>query len=329
MIDWQPIRFEPQLLPKLWGGHSLATNLAKPAPLDTLIGESWELSTVPGHISKIAEGPHKGMLLSTLLELKGEEIMGVELAAKYGPRFPLLIKFLDARQDLSIQVHPDDEMAQRKHQCPGKTEMWYVMEARPPGKLICGFKEKASKEIFEKALESGELLGILNEEKVEQGDVFYIPAGRIHTIGAGLLIAEIQQCSDITYRIWDFDRVDADGNKRALHLEEAAEALDYRAYPRYDSTYHKDQPGRQRVVKSPYFDTYINYLNKNLASLSLPEQHLARVLTIVEGQGVLCFGEHGRQTLKKGEVWLIPAVLDRCRLITESSLRLLETEVIA
>lgn len=329
MTEWQPLRFEPQLIPKIWGGHSLSTELAKPAPLDALIGESWELSTVPGHISKVAQGPHKGTLLSRLLEEYGEEIMGSKLASKYGASFPLLIKFLDARQDLSIQVHPDDEMAQRKHQCPGKTEMWYVMEAKAPGKLICGFKEAASKEIFEKALHNGEILDLLNEEKVEQGDVYYIPAGRIHTIGAGLLIAEIQQSSDVTYRIWDFDRVDDHGNKRALHLEEAAEALDYSAYPRYDSPYHKQKPGRQRVVESPFFHTFVNYLREEATSIDLPEQKLARILTVVEGQGLLFFGEKGHQTLKKGEVWLLPAVLNPCRLHTDGTLRVLETEVIA
>jgi mannose-6-phosphate isomerase len=329
MVEWQPIRFEPQLIEKIWGGNRLSTELGKPGSGNKRVGESWELSTVPGHISKVAEGPHKGILLSTLLEKFGDEILGPELAPRYGSTFPLLIKFLDAMQDLSIQVHPDDAMAHRKHKCPGKTEMWYIMDAKPPGKLICGFKENASAEQFSAALKAGTLLELLNEEQVEKGDVYYIPAGRIHTIGAGLLIAEIQQSSDITYRIWDFDRTDAHGNKRDLHIREAEEALDYTAYSRYSSAYDKEMAGRQRVVESPYFHTYVNYLAKEFKKVSLGETQCARVITVVEGEGRLHFGKQGVQEIKKGEVWLLPAAMGKSTLATATDLRVLETEVVA
>ena len=327
-IEWAPLRFEPILMEKIWGGQRLAETLAKANPSKATIGESWELSTVPGQISRVVEGPLYGKGLDELLATHGESIMGKRLFHKYGPNFPLLIKFLDANQDLSIQVHPNDALAQARHQSLGKSEMWYVMQAEAPAKLICGFKEAIDPEEFLGRVKRGQILEVLNTEQVQEGDVYYIPAGRIHTIGAGLLIAEIQQSSDVTYRIYDFDRVDKQGNNRELHIQEALAALDFATYPSYKSPYQADQEGRQALVQCPYFQTDFVHLGSKLQELGIESQAKPFTLTVVDGEGVIHWGRDRSQKIKRGEVWLLPVALGEFAVHSLRGIKALLTEVL-
>ena len=232
-IELYPLKFDPILKEKIWGGTKLGTVLDKPTGDSENMGESWEISGVEGNISVVSEGDLKGRTLVELInEYKGE-LIGEHVYEKFGDKFPLLIKFIDANDDLSIQVHPDDELAQKRHNSFGKTEMWYVVDAEEGATLISGFKKQTNKEEYLRIFEEGNLTDILNSEDVVNDDVFFLPAGRVHTIGKGLLIAEIQQTSDITYRIYDFDRVDKNGVGRELHVEEAVDAIDYSFYENY------------------------------------------------------------------------------------------------
>ena len=226
-----PIKFEPILKDKIWGGEKLKTVFNKKSTRND-IGESWELSDVDGNVSIVNNGVLKGTSLKTVLNTYKANLVGENVYNKFGNNFPLLIKFIDAKEALSIQVHPNDTLAKERHNSFGKTEMWYVMQAEAEGNLIVGFNKNTSKEEYIKHLEEKKLLEILNQEKVQQGDVYFIPTGRIHAIGAGVLLAEIQQTSDITYRVYDWGRLDDKGNSRELHTELALDAIDYTAQNR-------------------------------------------------------------------------------------------------
>ena len=219
-LNLYPLKFTPILKDKIWGGTKLSEILDKQTGDSKICGESWEISGVPNNISEVSEGDLKGKLLTELIDEYKGDLIGEHIYQKFGNKFPLLIKFIDANDDLSIQVHPDDTLAQKRHNSFGKTEMWYVVNAEEGATLISGFNRKTDKDEYVKIFEDGRVNEILNKEVANNDDVFFLPAGRVHTIGKGLLIAEIQQTSDITYRIYDFDRVDADGNKRELHVEE-------------------------------------------------------------------------------------------------------------
>jgi len=221
-----PLQFEPILKERIWGGTKLKTELGKPI-VSNITGESWELSTVKGDVSVVANGELKGKDLNEVIKMDAEGLLGKKVYKQFGKEFPLLFKYLDAREDLSIQVHPNDALAKKRHNSFGKTEMWYVMQADKNARLIVGFKENSNAQEYVKHLEDNTLLSILDSVAVKKGDVFFLETGTVHAIGAGLVVAEIQQTSDITYRIYDFDRVDADGNKRELHVDLALEAINY------------------------------------------------------------------------------------------------------
>jgi len=320
-----PLKFDPIYKEKLWGGDKLRRHLGKDfSPLPNC-GESWELSGVEGNISKVANGSFKGTPLSDLLKSNGEQILGRKVFDKYGTNFPLLVKFLDANKDLSIQVHPNDELARTRHNGLGKTEMWYVIQADPEATLISGFNQKMDKESYLRHFKNQTLETTLNREKVHDGDVFFIPAGRVHTIGAGLLIAEIQQTSDITYRIYDFDRIDADGNKRELHVEQAVDAIDYKYYDQYKSPIEKNAIGKQEIVRCEYFTTnYHHYVDNE--GLRLKTEGVFRIITIVAGDGNLEYAG-GEFPAKAGEVWLIPAALDGFSIHANDKITFLETYI--
>ena len=320
-----PLKFDPIYKEKLWGGDKLRRHLGKDfSPLPNC-GESWELSGVEGNISKVANGSLQGTLLSELLKSHGEDILGRKAFEKFGSNFPLLVKFLDANKDLSIQVHPNDELAKTRHNGFGKTEMWYVLQADPGATLISGFNREMNKESYLQHFKNQTLETTLNREKVYDGDVFFIPAGRVHTIGAGLLIAEIQQTSDITYRIYDFDRVDADGNKRELHVEEAVDAIDYKYHDQYKSPINKTAIGKQEIVRCEYFTTNYHHYSDNQETVSHPNGDF-RIITVVAGEGSLEYAG-GKIATKAGEVWLIPANLDYCRIATKNEISFLETYI--
>lgn len=248
-----PLQFDPILKERIWGGEKLKTQFNKSIQSKTT-GESWEISTVEGSVSVIANGILKGESLTAVINQYPNEILGTAVHERFGKQFPLLFKFLDAREDLSIQVHPNDELAKKRHNSFGKTEMWYVMQADVDAQIIVGFKENTSKEEYVENLNNKTLLSILDTKKVSEGDVFFLETGTVHAIGAGLVIAEIQQTSDITYRLYDFDRKDADGNTRELHVDLALDAINYTKVET-QKQYKTNQDQSNLMVECPYFTT--------------------------------------------------------------------------
>ena len=248
-----PLQFEPILKDRIWGGTKLKTYLNKPITSE-ITGESWEISTVENDVSVIANGFFKGKSLNEIISEFPKEVLGTKVHEQFGQQFPLLFKYLDAREDLSIQVHPNDELAAKRHNSFGKTEMWYVMQADDDARLIVGFKEKSSKEAYQKSLENKTIIDILDAKNVKKGDVFFLETGTVHAIGAGTVIAEIQQTSDITYRLYDFDRVDAQGNKRELHIDLALDAINYNVVEA-QKDYSRVKNSSNEMVNCPYFTT--------------------------------------------------------------------------
>ena len=325
-IDLYPLKFDPIFKDKIWGGQKLNKVLNKDIDPAINCGESWELSAVKGDPSIVAEGELKGRSLPDLIEEYQEQIVGNKTLKEYGNEFPLLIKFIDANQDLSIQVHPNDELAAKRHDSLGKTEMWYVMHAEKEASLITGFSQSTNKEEYLKYFEEGKLTDLLNEEKVETGDVYFIPAGRVHTIGAGLLIAEIQQTSDVTYRIYDFDRKDDQGNLRELHVEEALDAIDYNHYPDYKTAYSNKINEVNELVKSEYFSTQKINLNKE-SSFDYTDKDSFVIYTCVKGKAIIKTNTT-TTTIESGEVVLIPASLNNVLISpSEEGVEILETYV--
>lgn len=320
-----PLKFHPIFKDKIWGGKKIQSILKKDfSPLDNC-GESWEISGVPGNTSKIKNGQFSGQTLNQIVkEFKGR-LLGKRVYEKFENEFPLLIKFIDANDDLSIQVHPNDDLAWKRHKSFGKTEMWYILQADENAKLIAGFNQKMNKNAYLENFKNGTLMDVLNKEKVEEGDVFFIPAGRIHTIGKGLLLAEIQQSSDVTYRIYDFNRKDSNGNTRELHIDEALDAIDYDFYSEY-KTYYEDKIGQPiEIVKSTYFTTNKLTLNSKI-SRDIKSMDSFVIYICLEGEGHI---EHKdtRTRIVMGEVLLMPAELNQYSLIPNNQIKLLETYI--
>lgn len=300
-----PLVFEPILQDRIWGGTKLKTDLGKTNLPTETTGESWELSDVKGNVSIVANGEYKGKTLTELLEEYPAEVLGYKVHEKYGKEFPLLFKFLDAKDDLSIQVHPNDELAKKRHNSFGKTEMWYVMQADEGARIIVGFKEKSSPEEYLEHLENKNLIKILNEVPVKKGDVFFLETGTIHAIGAGIVIAEIQQTSDITYRIYDWDRVDANGNSRELHVDLALDAMNYNTTDT-QKHYTTVENTSNVMVDCPYFIT--SYLPLKGSCAINKEGSSFTVYICTEGEfEINANGE--AYSFKKGDTVLIPASL--------------------
>ena len=248
-----PLQFKPIVKDRIWGGTKLNSVLNKEIESETT-GESWEISTVPNDVSVVNNGFLKGKNLNEIIDLFPEEILGKKVIKKVGTQFPLLFKFIDAKEDLSIQLHPNDELAKKRHNSFGKTEMWYVMQADKGARLVVGFKEDSNENEYVEKLKSKQLIDLLNEEKVQKGDIFFLETGIIHAIGGGVVVAEIQQTSDITYRLYDWDRVDANGNGRELHTELALEAINY-SKTNSKITYSKIENKANTTVHCNYFKT--------------------------------------------------------------------------
>lgn len=244
-------KFEPYLKPVIWGGHRIAALKGITCDRDD-IGESWEISAVKGHESVVAEGSEKGSTLPELIRHHRERLVGEHVWQKYGAEFPLLIKIIDARRDLSVQVHPDDDLAAKRHNCAGKTEMWYILDAVPQTKIYAGLCREITPEQYTRLIADHAIMDVVAAHDSHPGDVFFLPAGRIHAIGAGNLLVEVQQTSDITYRVYDYGRKDADGNERELHTELAKDAIDYKVYPDYVTDYDREAP-ETTLVKCSYF----------------------------------------------------------------------------
>ena len=257
-----PFQFKQNFYEMVWGGDRLKPMKGLPAD-DRHVGESWEVSAVPGKESYVANGPLEGYSLPRLVDLYGELLLGHKVVTMYGRKFPLLVKFIDAAKDLSIQVHPDDDLAMARHGCFGKTEMWFVMDAEPGAYLYSGFSTPISKYEYEKRVEDGSICDVLCRHDVKRGDVFFIPAGRVHAIGGGTMVAEVQQSSDITYRIFDYNRLGLDGKPRQLHTEYAKDAIDYKVYDNYRSDYEYKVNKPVAMTESPYFTVKRHVINRS------------------------------------------------------------------
>jgi mannose-6-phosphate isomerase len=261
MTPLYPLLFKENFHERVWGGNRLRP-LKGLAPNDEKIGESWEISAIPGSESIVANGELAGRSLNELIAEYRELFVGKQVYKQFGNTFPLLIKFIDAASDLSIQVHPNDALAKERHNCFGKTEMWYLMDAAPGAFLYSGFSTPISKYEYEKRIEDSSICEVLKSHQVKSGDVFFIPAGRVHAIGGGVMVAEIQQSSDITYRIFDYNRPGLDGKPRTLHTEEAKNALDYTVLPDYRTHYEQKTNKPMTIVDCPYFTTKMLNVNR-------------------------------------------------------------------
>jgi mannose-6-phosphate isomerase len=325
MSSLYPLKFKTIYKDKIWGGHKIETYLHKDFGDLPNCGETWEISGVKSDVSVVDGGALDGESLADLLEQYKDELVGKKVYDHFGNIFPLLIKFIDANDDLSIQVHPNDELAKKRHNSFGKTEMWYVIEADPGSSLITGFNQEVNEQVYLDKLNSGHLMDILNREQVSAGDVFFLPAGRVHTIGKGLLIAEIQQTSDITYRIYDFDRVDANGNKRELHTEEALAAIDYKFYDEYKTKYHAEKNQDVHLVTCPYFTTNVMDFTENTAKdYSNLDSFVIHVC--VEGAYELKYADQS-YNVKMGDCILLPKTIDKVELVTSTGFKILESYI--
>lgn len=321
-----PLRFEPILKPTIWGGDKIGTykDMDK-CPQN--IGESWEISGVKGFVSVVSNGHLAGKNLNELISRYRELFVGESVYQRFGNEFPLLIKFIDARDNLSIQVHPNDEVARKKHQSNGKTEFWYIIDAQENAFLYSGFNKKITAEEVKQHVKNNSICQVLNKEHVKKDDAFFLPAGRVHSIGAGLFLAEIQQTSDATYRLWDYNRKDANGNPRELHLDLALEAIDYKSYSNYKTAY-KPCIGRPiKLQECSYFttnlieaDTFIKFDYKRLDSFV--------IWICLEGSAIFASSKKHNQKIKQGETILFPACNLPTALIPESEkIKLLEVYV--
>jgi len=306
MIEPAPIVFTPYLKSVIWGGNKICSykGITQPEPK---IGESWEISAVPGHESVVAEGPYKGMTITGLIDRFGENLLGKRSIKKYGESFPLLIKIIDASDNLSVQVHPDDALAAKRHGSLGKTEMWYIIDTEKDAKIFAGLRTAMTPDDYVKRVAQGTFAETLAVHTSEPDDVFFLPAGRVHAIGAGNLLAEIQESSDITYRIYDYDRRDASGNTRELHTELAKEAIDYTVHSDYkNKPAEADKPDCE-LVSCEHFTTRRVLIDGSESPLNLVRDSFS-VIMCLSGTASVCYPA-GEMTVSAGHTLLIPATL--------------------
>ena len=317
-----PLTFKPFLKDVIWGGSRLRDTLGKPCLTDNC-GESWEISGVEGKVSVVANGFLKGNNLQEIIEIYMGELVGDHVYEKFGLEFPLLIKYLDANDLLSIQVHPDDELARERHNAYGKTEMWYIIEAEENAELISGFTNPIDKKTYLGHFNNKTLPDILNYEKVKAEDVFFMPAGRVHSIGAGILLAEIQQTSDITYRIYDWDRIDKSGKGRELHTDLAVDAIVYDDPERHKIEYKRESNSSVTIVDTPWFITGIINLDRPVEKdFNLIDSFV--IYMCVGGKAGIAYGGAETVEIVCGETVLIPASLKNIQILPEGPTRLLE-----
>lgn len=320
-----PMKFKPVLKDKIWGGSKLKQILNK-KEASNMAGESWELSGVQGDISTVANGFLAENNLQELIEVYMGDLVGEQVYEKFGLEFPLLIKFIDATDNLSVQVHPDDTLAKERHKSYGKTEMWYILQVDPRGKLNVGFNTELDQATYLAHLREKRLPEILNFEPVVPGDVLFIPAGRVHAIGAGILLAEIQQTSDITYRIYDWDRVDEQGNSRELHTDLALDAIDFSYYDQYKTAYKKTLNEVSTIISCEYFTTNILEFEKKIdCDYALLDSFV--IYMCLEGEFTIHYNQTDKVPVTKGETVLIPAELEVIKLIPVIKSKILEVYI--
>jgi len=318
-----PLKFKPILKDKIWGGPKLRDVLGKSA--SDKAGESWEISGVEGDISIVQNGYLKGNSLEELAEVYMGDLLGDTIYERFGVEFPLLIKFIDAADFLSVQVHPDNELAKERHNSYGKTEMWYIVES-DQGQLIAGFNRELDQEQYLQHLKGGSLKEILNYEEVAPGDIYFMPAGRVHAIGAGVLLAEIQQTSDVTYRIYDWNRSDDQGNPRELHTELALDAIDFARHSSYKTEYRPLDNSTVTAVDSPFFTTGVIQLDRPVEKdYNLIDSFV--IYLCMEGQAGITYGKGEVELIKKGETVLIPAELKNLAIVPTEPTTLLEVYI--
>ena len=318
-----PYLFKPILKQTIWGGEKIIPFKDLSEKLEK-VGESWEISGVPGSESVVMNGADAGMTLSQLIrEYKGD-LVGYENYAHFHDKFPLLIKFIDAEQELSIQVHPDDEMAKQQHDSFGKTEMWYIVDAQEGSKINLGFSEEITPKEYKQRIHNHTIVDVLKKHEIKKGDVFFIPAGRIHSLGAGSFIAEIQQTSDITYRIYDFDRKDAEGNPRELHTNLAAEALDYNVLDDYQTHYEAEMNEPVELVACPYFTTSLYDVDEEI-TCDYTELDSFVIFICLEGSCRMIDNYENEVEIKSGQTVLFPATTMEVTIIPNGNVKMLET----
>lgn len=299
------LKFHPILKCPVWGGERIAPYKGL-VTSEQQIGESWELSGLAENESIVAEGPDCGLTLRELLVREGEKLVGRANFARFGEEFPLLVKFIDARKDLSIQVHPNDRLARERHACSGKSEMWYVVRADDEARLRVGFNRPVTPEEYDEAVEEHRVVELMAEYAIRPGDLFYLPAGRIHTIGAGSMVVEIQQPSNITYRIYDYDRPGADGKPRELHTELAREAIDYTCLDDYQTHYTPRKDEAVQLVRNEHFTATLFDLScPQVLDLDWLDSFVVLVCTV--GEGTLKDDKGRTISIRQGETVLVPA----------------------
>jgi len=348
-MELYPLKFEPILKKILWGGSEIC-RFKQLEVKESGIGESWELSQVPGSVSVVENGPLKGKSLTELMEDAPEALLGKKIFKRFGMDFPLLVKFIDAQDDLSIQVHPNDALARQRHNSFGKTEMWYVVESKPRAKLVSGFSQQMDAEEYSNRIADNTIEEVLQVHETKPGDVFFLPAGRVHAIGAGLFIAEIQQSSNITYRLYDYNRKDAQGHGRELHTELAKDAIDFKQYDNLKTHYEPLENDLTPLVSCPYFTTNRIHLKADesgFETVVTPEgrKKVPMIETLemdrsyegldsfviyvcMKGEGQVQYGNDQFLDICQGETVLLPAALNTAVLSTSSELLLLETYIL-
>jgi mannose-6-phosphate isomerase len=326
MSELYPLKFKPILKEKIWGGQNLKSTLNKKIPATKNIGESWEISSVEDNISIVENGFLKGNALNELIEIYMGDLVGDRVFEQFGLEFPLLIKFIDANDVLSIQVHPDDKLALQRHNSNGKTELWYIVSAEKNAELISGFNHEMDKDHYLQHLTKNEISEILNHEKVKTGDIFFIPAGRVHAIGAGIVLAEIQQSSDVTYRIYDWNRKDDKGNYRELHTEEALDAIDFKVYDDYKTKYNSIKNQTSKILTNKYFETSILEFDQDIEKNYIFLDSFV-IYMCLEGKFEIEYYESEKIVVEKGETVLIPAVIEHLILKPIVQSKLLEVYI--
>lgn len=320
-----PLKFDPILKEKIWGGDKIKTILNKPVTGNN-IGESWEISTVGEDISVVSNGELEGKKLNDLIKEHKGDLLGDKVYQEFGDQFPLLIKYIDAKEDLSVQLHPNDILAKKRHDSFGKTEMWYVVQADSDAKLIVGFTKDTTKEEYEAFLKEGKITELLNFENISKGDSYFIKAGRIHAIGKGSLIAEIQQTSDITYRVYDWDRKDSNGNERELHTDLALEALDFRGDRSFKLKQEKNKNKINNLISGTYFTTNTIEIEDDLKR-DYKNLDSFKILMCVEGSGEIRT-DNTSTSISFGETILIPAKIENLQIKSNSQgMKLLEVYI--
>ncbi|MDR1372443.1 MAG: class I mannose-6-phosphate isomerase [Dysgonamonadaceae bacterium] len=304
-----PFKFKPILKKVLWGGDRIC-RLKNITPVQNGIGESWEVSAVTNNISVVDNGSMAGKSIDELIDLYADKLSGKKVFERFGKRFPLLVKFIDAQKALSIQVHPDDNLAQKRHNAFGKTEMWYVIKAEAGAYLYSGFSTAVNPETYLESIADGSFTDYLQKFEVKAGDVFFLPAGRVHAIGAGCLIAEIQQTSDITYRIFDYNRCDDNGNFRELHTGLAKDAIDYRLYSNYKTNYSPKINEIQTLVSCRHFTTQI--IEAEAGKILKPDavDDSFSIYICTKGRAILKYSNNSETIeIRQGETMLVPATV--------------------